>query len=418
MIKVLWFSRTPSKYQGVNASGYNGGGWISSLEEEITKRNDIKLGIAFINTFYKGKEIQRGVTYYPIQYHKKSFKEKWNYFFNYSVEEEVTPYIKTFKYIIDDYKPDIIQIFGSESILGFVQTVTDIPCILHIQGILNPYKNAFFPPSISKWSYILRSINLQKIIKTYRDLKTWENSCLREENLIKNIHNFIGRTDWDEIVTKTINPNARYFYGSEILRPSFYKSTPNEFPDQMTIVSTSSGVLYKGLDLILKSAYILKFYHHCNFKWIVFGNTSNLKYIEKITRINHNDVNVIMRGIGTEKDIHNALINATAFVHPSYIDNSPNSVCEAQLVGCPVIATDVGGINSLIKEGETGFIVPANEPYKMAWQIKQIYEDKQMAKIISQKAIDIAIIRHNKVKIVDDLINVYNTLLNKKIKNI
>jgi len=42
------------------------------------------------------------------------------------------------------------------------------------------------------------------------------------------------------------------------------------------------------------------------------------------------------------------------FVSPSFIDNSPNAVSEAQLIGMPVISTYTGGVPSLIEEGQTG----------------------------------------------------------------
>lgn len=413
-MKILWFSIiTPSSYFGGKASGYNGGGWISSLERELVKFPNIRLGIAFMTSKYKEVITHNGVKYYPILYPQKKLNEKWKYFFDYSTEEEIKPYLNLYKDVVDDFSPDVIHIFGSETPLGFVQKVTNVPCILHIQGILNPYKNAFFPPGFSKISYLFRSCNIKNIIKSYREMKTWENSCLREEILLKEIKNYLGRTLWDKIVTKTINPEARYFYGSEILRPLFYSKPKESFPEIMTLVSTSSGVLYKGFDLILKTAYILKNHHNYNFKWLVFGNYSNLKFIEKLVGINHETVNITMMGIGKEEDIYNALLSATTFVHPSYIDNSSNAVCEAQLVGCPVVATDVGGMNSLIEDKVTGFLVPSNDPYKMAWRLKELHEDKQLAIKIGNNSRNIAIERHNKTKIVNDLINVYETLHNE-----
>ena len=60
------------------------------------------------------------------------------------------------------------------------------------------------------------------------------------------------------------------------------------------------------------------------------------------------------------------MLSCTAYVHPSYIDNSPNSVCEAQVLGVPVVATDVGGVPSIVENGKTGWLVPANDPVATA----------------------------------------------------
>lgn len=55
--------------------------------------------------------------------------------------------------VVEDFKPDVIEVFGSESSLGLVSTITDIPVILHIQEYLNPYQVAYLPPCISKMEY-------------------------------------------------------------------------------------------------------------------------------------------------------------------------------------------------------------------------------------------------------------------------
>ena len=45
-MRILWISATAGNYRSPNASGggYNGGGWISSMQNELAKRDDIKLG--------------------------------------------------------------------------------------------------------------------------------------------------------------------------------------------------------------------------------------------------------------------------------------------------------------------------------------------------------------------------------------
>lgn len=44
-MRVLWFTNTPSLY--TEKTGYNGGGWISSLQRELGARSDVKLGVCF-----------------------------------------------------------------------------------------------------------------------------------------------------------------------------------------------------------------------------------------------------------------------------------------------------------------------------------------------------------------------------------
>lgn len=410
-MRILWFSLTPSRYKGAKGLGYNGGGWISSLEAELIKNSDIELGVAFIKGQDFIREKQDKVCYYVMPTPSKNLREKINYFTNYDVQTEVAAYLPIFKKVIDDFKPDVIQIFGSESYLGFVKQVTDIPCVLHIQGVINPYWDAFFPPSFSKTTFIMRNKSPQKMWRAYKELKTWENTCKREREVLKQVRHYIGRTKWDKIITQTFNPQAKYYYCSEILRESFYHVSERIQPHQMTIISTMSGVMYKGLDLVLKTAYVLKYYWQVDFSWIVYGSKSLVPFFESKTGIKGADVNVEFHGVGFEEDICYALCHATAFAQTSYIDNSPNAVCEAQIVGCPVVATNVGGLSSLIEDNKSGFLVPANDPYMMAWHLLTLHQNKELNYNIGHYAMSMAQKRHNKQQIVKDLLGIYNKIL-------
>ena len=48
-MRILWITATAGNYQSPHScgGGYNGVGWISSMQNELAKRDDIKLGIAF-----------------------------------------------------------------------------------------------------------------------------------------------------------------------------------------------------------------------------------------------------------------------------------------------------------------------------------------------------------------------------------
>ena len=46
--------------------------------------------------------------------------------------------------VIPEFNPDIIHIWGSENPLGGLQKMTTIPCVIHIQGLLNPIVNKWY----------------------------------------------------------------------------------------------------------------------------------------------------------------------------------------------------------------------------------------------------------------------------------
>lgn len=408
-MRVLWFTNTPSRY-AVNG-GYNGGGWISSLEEEITKRDDIDLGIAFFMNGQPKKVERKNVTYYPIEaLYGTSYKSKIKRHLLSQPEKE-SLYVKQFLNIINDYKPDVIEVFGSESSFGEVAQYTKIPVVLHIQGILTPYLNAYFPPFISKHNYIWQDINPLHVYHRSKDLTYFKINAKREINIIQHVHYFIGRTSWDKRVTLLYNHSAKYFYGSEILRDVFYESSERILSKKIIIVSTLSCPLYKGYETVLKTAFLLKKLTALDFEWQIYGNIDP-QFVEKRLNIRHDDVNVKFMGVASADELKKRLCSATVYVHLSYIDNSPNSVCEAQILGLPVVATNVGGVPSLIKDGETGFLVPANDPYQTAYIINKLANDRDLNLRIGNNAREIALIRHNKRDIVNSLVNTYKQIIN------
>lgn len=406
-MKVLWFTNTPSNYSST-IRGYNGGGWISSLENEIKKQNNINLGICFLSNAIEKSIIKDGTTYYPIRkskYYeiKTMFKKKYK-------EGQENEIIKKCLRVINEFKPDIIHIFGTEKQYGLIAPYTKIPIVLHIQGILTPCFNAYLPPFVSWTSFYLKTMQLSSLIKAIKEKCYWQRNVQREQNMIKHIYNYIGRTQWDKRVIKTLNPSCNYYYGGEILRDVFYIPIKRTIPQQLTIVTTISSPLYKGFDLVLKTAYILKNKLNLQFKWIIFGNINPI-FVEKITKISCKSVSIELRGIGTAEDIKKAISNCTVFVHPSYIDNSPNSIGEAQLIGCTVIGTNTGGIPSLIKDNETGYLVPTNDPYQTAYLIDKIFKNPIKNTKIGERAKEEALKRHNKESIITDLITTYQHII-------
>lgn len=408
-MRVLWLTGTPSAYSSV--TGQYGCGWISSLEEEMSRVGGIDLAIAF---FMGGqpKKVKRGnVTYYPIENpFSKSFvcKLRSGVFTSFSHRDQVK--VGLLKGVIDDFKPDVIEVFGSESFMGLVAKKTKIPVVLHIQGVLTPYFNAYFPPGVSKWSYAWSGANPMLAAKRYMGLWWFRRRALRELDIVRSVKYFVGRTDWDRRVSLLFNPEAKYFFGGEILREVFYLESRRNLPKRLQIVSTLSAPLYKGHDVILKTAELLRDVCRVDFEWKVFG-TVNLFWLRRLRRAGLSE-RVRLLGSQNAEAVRDALLNATVFVHPSYIDNSPNSVCEAQMLGIPVIAADTGGVSSLIENGKSGYLVPANDPYQTAFLARQVFDDVDANISMGCIAQEVARRRHARNAIVNNLVGVYNEIVN------
>lgn len=415
-MRVLWFTNTSSCYREQSGKGYNGGGWISSLEEEIKKYKEIELGLCFYskNVIIPKKEKQSGTIYYILPRPPKTLyyslitilgKDEQSS----ELHEKIA--MSTLLEVVDDFKPDIIHVFGSENIYGLLAKYKKVPLILHIQGILSPCYNAFLPPFVSWKDYIGQSNSLIAKFRLISEKIAWRRNALTERRMFKYIKYFMGRTEWDRHILEIFNPSARYYYCSEMLRDTFYlTNTKRTIPGRPVFITTISSQLYKGFDILLKTAQVLKETLNIDFEWKVYGDVSPV-FVEKKLSIKHTDVNVVLMGTASAEEIKESLLTSTAYIHTSYIDNSPNSLCEATLLGVTVISTNVGGIPSIVENGKTGFLVPANDPYQMAYLMKYIIDHKDKNIEIGLAAREIAVERHNKSKILKRVLEIYKDVI-------
>lgn len=414
-MRVLWFTNSPCNYR--TGGGYNGGGWMTALQDALVNYNyndKIELGISFVMNGQPQKVEQDGVVYYPVPSAVKSKKDK--------ILDALHPndlhrdevlwghYTSHFKRVIDDFQPDVIEIFGSELYMGLAALATERPCVLHIQGLLSLYIYIYLPPGVSRLKYIMKN-GIRKAWGNWQYLNYWTRSAYREKVILQHVKHVIGRTEWDRQAMEILNPNAKYHYGGEILRADFFKAYKRNIPERLTIVSTISQPPYKGLDLLLKIANILKNEVGLDYEWKVFGNV-DLKFAENITGLRHKDVNVTICGVASAEQLKDAILAATLYFHPSYTENSPNSICEAQILGVPVVATNVGGTSSLVDDGRTGLLFPCTDPYMAACQILRLYNDKEENISMGKAAREVALVRHDKKQIVSQLIETYKSVIN------
>lgn len=415
-MKVLIFSNTCGNFHMPSSStGYNGGGWISTLQTELSKAPDIQLGLCFVGNGLPDKVEQDGVSYYPVPNARKPLKDKLLDALHPNDvhrDEVLWPHYKEhFKKAIDDFQPDVIHIFGSELYMGLAALVADRPCVLHIQGLLSLSIYIVLPPGVSRRSFVWKD-GLRGVWHNWSFLNYWQRSVYREKTILKSVDHVIGRTDWDREAMKMLNPNATYHYGGEILRPVFYEEAKREIPERLTITTTISAPTYKGYDLLLRVAYILKNECNLDFVWNVYGNVDR-SWAERLVGYSHTDVNVKLCGTATAEQIREALLQSTLYFHPSYVENSPNSVCEAQLLGLPVVATNVGGTATLVEDGETGLLFPATDPYMGAERILRLTKGQETNISMGAKGRQIALKRHDRKEIVTQLLNVYHEIAKK-----
>ena len=101
---------------------------------------------------------------------------------------------------------------------------------------------------------------------------------------------------------------------------------------------------------------------------------------------------------------------SSVLVVPSRMESLPQSIKEAFFLKIPVIATSVGDIPEIVKNNETGMLVPPNDPRSLLDAINSLLEDKQKASEITKHAYDFIVENFTWEKLISKYADFYKNL--------
>lgn len=331
--------------------------------------------------------------------------------------------------MLERTQPDIIQIFGSES--DFNRRIGHLCCkskfrektILWIQGLKYIYAQHFMggiPPVV-------------QIIPTVRDVIRKDSLAIQQRKfyadgqdeikLLQELKYVSGRTSWDEIAVKNVNPNIAYIKLNETMRASFYNvSWDITKAESHTIFISQGHYPIKGYHWVLLAMAILK-EKYPDIKLLVSGwdsafvrglkETAYGRYTRKIIEKNGLSNAVKYVGMLNETEMVNTFLKSKVYVMPSSIENSPNSLGEAMLLGMPIVSSCVGGVNDLLQDKTEGFLYSYDAPYMLAGYIDRIFQDDDMAVSMGKLARTHALKTHNPDVNYDKLLSIYYEIAKK-----
>jgi glycosyltransferase involved in cell wall biosynthesis len=413
-MKVLWFSNTPANSDEFLGNELKGtGGWLKSLDSRLQEKINLHISFYSINKIDNFKFLN--TSYYPIHKNKRNIinKIKDRIFTKIIFREDVSKYLK----IINEVQPDIIHVHGTELPFGFIQKKINIPVVISIQGNITVCKHKFFS-GIEK-SYLTLLDNVIQIVfknnsflKNYKYFGKWE---IAEQEILKDCKYIIGRTDWDRRITRILSPNSTYYYVSEILGDPFYKFNGNNKINKNFIISTTNGnTLYKGFETLCHALSILNNAELNNFEWRVAGiseSDSIVKLVMKKLGKDYPKRNLVLMGSLNEEQLLSSLLETNLYVMTSHIENSPNNLSEAMILGIPCIASYAGGTGSLIENNIDGLLIQDGDPWVLAGAILEQMSNPIKSQNMGDNARLNALKRHNPDRVCDDLINVYNNII-------
>lgn len=393
------------------------GGWLINASKDLSIQTEINLSIAFpkegIDNYIelKGERIN----YYPFKPVKLQ-------------DDEIIKDSVIFKQLINVVKPDVVHIFGTE----FPHSLSMINCtnklnihsVISIQGLVSIYSKHYYASLPARIVYGATIRNILRRDSIYNQMLSFKSRGKFEvETILKSKH-IIGRTTWDFSCTSQINPNSTYHFCNETLREEFYKHQWSiEQCEPHSIFLSQGHYPIKGLHYVLEAMpLILEKYPDT--KLYVGGmnitRDDNLKskismsyygkYIKKLIKDNNLENRVFFTGPLDEKAMCKRYLDSHVFVSPASIENSPNSLGEAMLLGVPSISSNVGGVTDMMKDKEEGFIYQADAPYMMAYYVTRIFSDNELAIQFSKNARAHAQRTHDRNTNTKRLLEIYNNI--------
>ena len=127
----------------------------------------------------------------------------------------------------------------------------------------------------------------------------------------------------------------------------------------------------KGIDKLLMAMTYLK--NKQKLKLLVIGGDENSRHeMERLQRLSRElqiKDSVAFLGRIKQEELPRFYSAADVCVVPSYYESFGLVALESLACGTPVVATKVGGTESIIRQGETGYVVPDNSPHRLASKI-------------------------------------------------
>jgi glycosyltransferase involved in cell wall biosynthesis len=297
--------------------------------------------------------------------------------FRYNVKRQVKE--------IGRIKPDLVHAHGTERAYAMAGVASGLPCLVSIQGI---------------------------VTELYEADPTFGSSVIRhwEQQVVRKTKYFTCRTNFDTGFVHAFNPQARVFTIHEAMNPVFFENAW-AVCDSPRVLFVGSLEKPKGLADLLKAMPSVKTRLPDAHLDVIGGGGAYLQELRAICSRLGVEPAVTFWGQRTAEQIAGHHRQAQVFVLSSHNENSPNTLAEAMVSGMPVIATNVGGIPSMVTDGETGLLVPPRDPTKLAEAILRLLEHPAERARLGKNARQVARERHQPGCVAAQTVAAYGEIL-------
>ena len=402
-----------------NALFRGSGGWLQGSAENLIKYADVELSVAIVNRQISTYKKVKGnkITYYLIPYEK-----------DFCYESDC--YEKYWNIINHDLSIDIVHVHGVESTLALscIRCFGVEKVVVSIQGLVSVVSRFYYdsiPFADLLKSMSIRDILTRKPIFYYK--KDFQFRSKFEHEILDSVRYVIGRTSWDKAHVLCSNPKVEYFHCNETLRNNFYdkrwcfdKCCPH------SIFLSQGSISFKGAHQVIEAMrHILQDYPDTTLRiaGVSLSMDNSIKgfikrtgyenYIRKLIKKYKLENHIVFLGALSAEQMLDEYLKANIFICPSTIENSSNSVAEAQMLGVPLIASYVGGIPDMIPNEHCGILFRVGEYEMLAHAIMKLFRESHLFDNTIMR--NLACKRHDRQNNAISTYNIYKTIVNKNL---
>ena len=160
-----------------------------------------------------------------------------------------------------------------------------------------------------------------------------------------------------------------------------------------TVTDRLDRVLYvgrisreKGVDVLVNALGLLRG-TGLNLRLVIAGDGPDRDLVDRLAaHLELTDAITFMGHVSEPETLRTVILACGIFVMPSLSEGVPMALLEAMALGRTVVASNVGGIPTVISDGIDGLLVPPSDPAALAMAIQRLVDDANLAANLSSHA--------------------------------
>ena len=387
--RVLWTSNIdlPAVAGELGQQATPFGGWLTLMTRRLAQLPDFKIGVAMRSASRTFQRIEKdGVTYYALPQQRDRFDV---------AQADVDR-------VLVDFAPDILHVEGAEMrhARRFLSTWSGHR-LLSMQGVLNGYANYELGrlPIFSMLNPLRPRLALTALALLFQRHREFVPRLGSERAAMQMANHIMGRTLWDRAQAKALSPSATYHHCSRILRDEFYSTAWSlDAAEPFSIFVGNGASARKGAHVAAQALALLQHDFPQATLYIAGEDPRTLswrsakRYVGYPVYLMH-----LIRKLGIESRVHfTGILSAKAMAErmarshvclmASIIENSPNTLGEAMLLGVPSVSAYAGGAPSMAHDEIEALFYRPDDPVMLAFQVRRIFESPVLAERLSHAA--------------------------------